>query len=122
MTCVWLSQVDSTINGAIDGRANNGKATSYTFTIDASVVEARNETITASLQSSVLYQNTRTMSNVDKAEAAARHIDQLAQVLFAGQHLFSPNATAEESPRGTSLYHFFRSPEQFKCIEGKQGI
>ena len=31
------------------------------------------------------------MSNVDKAEAAARHIDQLAQVLFASQHLFPRN-------------------------------
>ena len=56
--------------------------------LDASVVDARNDAISASIQASNLVQGNAKLANVDRTEATARHCEQLAQVLFASQHLF----------------------------------
>ena len=104
---MWLSQVDPRADGYIDGRVNSGQASGYTFSVDASVVAQRNETITASCQSSVLASARDRLTNADRAKEAARHCDQLAQVLFAAKDTFSRNSlrkTHLRSPRFTKLF------------------
>jgi len=123
LTCVWLSQVVPRVDGATNLYVNCGHATGYTFTVDASVVEQRNETITASCQSSVLYSAISTMSNADREEAAARHCDQLAQVLFAARGTFPRNPLRKShlaTPHFTNLFGLQNN--MHASNEGKQGI
>ena len=105
---MWLSQVVPRADGHIDGRGEApGRTSGHTSTVDASVVEQRNETITASCQSSVLFQSRLGMSPADNAEAAARYCDQLAQVLFAARGTFPRNPlrkTHLRTPHFTSLF------------------
>ena len=125
MTCVWLSQVVPRADGAIDGRSTSGagQVSGYAFTVDASVVEQLDDTIIESCQSSMLYQSTVAMSNADRAEAAARHCDQLAQVLFAARGAFPRNPLRKShlrTPYFTNLFglqHNLRKQKSDKVFE-----
>ena len=97
---MWLSQVGSSGDGANDGR---GLASGHTFTVDASVVEQRNETITSSCQSSVLIQGRIGMTVADTKEATARHCDQMAQVLFNARGTSQNLDSASQPLRKTHL-------------------
>ena len=75
--------------------------------VDASVVEQRNETITTLTSSSVLFQCYLGMNIADTVEAAARHYDQLAQVLFAARGTFPRNPLRKShlrTPHFTNLF------------------
>ena len=120
---VWLSQVVPRADGVIDGRVNNGQASGHAFTVGASVVEQRNETITASCQYSELFAVMSSMSNADRVEAAARHCDQMAQVLFAARGTFPRNhlrKTHLRTPHFTNLLglqYIMQKPKADKVFE-----
>ena len=79
----------------------------HTIMLDASVVDARNDAISASIQASNLVQSNVKLANVDRTEAAARHCEQLAQVLFASQHLFPKSPLRKTHLRTESYTNLF---------------
>ena len=101
---MWLLQVRA---DDADRSCNCGTASGYTFTLEASVIDARMETISAPMQASELYQNNQQMSNVDRTETTARHCEQLAQVLFASQHLFPKSPLRKTHLRTESYTNLF---------------
>ena len=101
LTCVWLSQVGEPSSALRS--ANCGLASGYTFTLDASVVKQRNETVTSSCQSSVLFQSRIGKTPAETKEACDRQCDQLAQVLFNARGTSQNLDSASKPLRKTHL-------------------